>query len=119
MYHDSQYQPSLAMRFRHTSIAKNMFTHAEASFTPIVINNANGVTNMQMTDATAHVLNILQVNCESTDVSPEGLWGVVYLDNAIPRGWTKHQFAGHLADLKKLGLYRPMDQYFGRVKLED
>jgi len=75
---------------------------------------------MQMTDATAHVLNMLQVNCEITRKDADGEWGSVYLDNAKPHGWSKHQFAGHLADLKKLGLYYPSDSSaFGWVKLGD
>jgi len=72
-----------------------------------------------LTDASAHLLNILQVNTESTDTGPDGRWGIVYLDNAVPRGWSKHQFAGHLSDLKKAGLYKQIDGDFGRVKLED
>jgi hypothetical protein len=45
---------------------------------------------------------------------------MVYLDNAVPHGWSKHQFAGHLSDLKANGLYRPTsDSCFGEVKLED
>jgi hypothetical protein len=74
-----------------------------------------------MTEATAHLLNMLRVNSENTVTSEDGSrWGQVYLDNAIPHGWTRHQFAGHLSDLKKQGLYRPQyDNYFGDVKLED
>jgi len=72
-----------------------------------------------ITEASAHVLNLLQVSCEATETGPDGSWGIVYLDNAIPHGWTKHQFAGHLSDLKKSGLYKQMDGDFGKVKLED
>lgn len=73
----------------------------------------------KLTDATAHVLEMLRVNSESTEVYDGEEWGMVYLDNAIPRGWSKHQFAGHLSDLKANGLYRPTAySEFGEVKLD-
>jgi hypothetical protein len=72
-----------------------------------------------MTEATAHVLEMLRVSSESTRTDADGTeWGTVYLDNAIPNGWSKHQFAGHLSDLKKQGLYLPtFYPEFGEVKL--
>jgi hypothetical protein len=71
-----------------------------------------------LTEATAHALELLRVNSESTCTRADGDWGMVYLDNAIPYGWSKHQFAGHLSDLKKNGLYRQTsDSHFGEVKL--
>lgn len=72
-----------------------------------------------LTEATAHALELLRVNSESTWERDNGVWGMVYLPNAIPHGWSKHQFAGHLSDLKKNGLYmQTSDPYFGEVKLE-
>jgi len=71
-----------------------------------------------LTEATAHALELLRVNSESTCTRADGDWGMVYLDNAVPHGWSKHQFAGHLSDLKKNGLYRQTsDSHFGEVKL--
>ena len=71
-----------------------------------------------LTEATAHALELLRVNSESTVTRDGHEWGMVYLDNAIPHGWSKHQFAGHLSDLKANGLYRPTsDSHFGEVKL--
>lgn len=74
-----------------------------------------------LTEATAHALELLRVNSESECTRSDGSrWGMVYLDNAVPRGWSKHQFAGHLSDLKANGLYRPTsDSAFGEVRLED
>jgi len=74
-----------------------------------------------LTEATAHALELLRVNSESTCTREDGSrWGMVYLDNAVPYGWLKHQFAGHLSDLKSNGLYRPTsNSSFGEVKLED
>ena len=75
-----------------------------------------------LTEATNHALEILRVNSENTSTHKDGSrWGMVYLDNAVPRGWSKNQFAGHLGDLTKQGLYRPLsgDGCFGEVKLED
>ncbi|MEY5060829.1 MAG: hypothetical protein RIS45_750 [Planctomycetota bacterium] len=72
-----------------------------------------------LTEATAHVLELLRVNSESTEVHDGEEWGMVYLDNAIPHGWSKHRFAGHLSDLKSNGLYRPTAySEFGEVKLD-
>lgn len=73
-----------------------------------------------LTEATAHVLELLRVNSESTSHHADGsVWGTVYLDNAIPHGWSKHQFAGHLSDLKKNGLYRTTHySEFGEVLLD-
>jgi hypothetical protein len=73
-----------------------------------------------LTEATAHALELLRVNSESTCTEADGtVWGMVYLDNAVPHGWSKHQFAGHLSDLKSNGLYRPTyDDAFGEVKLD-
>lgn len=50
----------------------------------------------------------------------EQVWGVVYLDNALPSGWSYHKFAGHLSDLKAQGLYAPEgdDGVFGLVRTE-
>jgi len=73
----------------------------------------------KLTDATAHVLEMLRVNSEAVDVYDGEEWGTVYLDNAIPHGWSRHQFAGHLSDLKANGLYRPTAfKEFGEVKLD-
>ena len=73
-----------------------------------------------LTEATAHVLELLRVSSESTCTEADGtVWGMVYLDNAVPHGWSKHQFAGHLSDLKSNGFYRPTyDGAFGEVKLD-
>lgn len=72
-----------------------------------------------LTEATAHALELLRVNTENTIERDDGVWGMVYLDNAIPHGWSRHQFAGHLSDLKKNNLYRQTnDPDFGEVKLE-
>ena len=73
-----------------------------------------------LTEATAHALELLRVNSESTRTEEDGtVWGTVYLDNAIPHGWSKHQFAGHLSDLKAKGLYQPTCyRECGEVKLD-
>ncbi len=73
-----------------------------------------------LTEATAHALELLRVNTENTVEHKDGtVWGMVYLDNARPHGWSRHQFAGHLSDLKSNGLYRQTsDPHFGEVKLE-
>ena len=73
-----------------------------------------------LTEATAHALELLRVNSESIRTEEDGtVWGTVYLDNAIPHGWSKHQFAGHLSDLKANGLYQPTCyREFGEVKLD-
>ena len=74
-----------------------------------------------LTEATAHVLEMLRVNSESTRTEKDGTrWGTVYLDNAVPHGWSKHQFAGHLSDLKANGLYcQTYYPEFGEILLED
>ena len=74
-----------------------------------------------LTEASLHVLELLRVNSESTLTEANGLrWGTVYLANAIPHGFSKHQFAGHLSDLKDNGLYRPTNyKDFGEILLED
>ncbi len=42
----------------------------------------------------------------------------VYLDNAIPDGMNRHQFAGHLSSLEKQGLYKSQgDGSFGMVRI--
>lgn len=72
-----------------------------------------------LTEATALLLTHLRTNCESITERADGDWGMVYLDNAIPHGWSRHQFAGHLSDLKARGLYRTTgDDCFGEVLLE-
>ena len=72
-----------------------------------------------ITEASAHALELLRVNTENTIKREDGVWGMVYLDNARPRGWSRHQFAGHLSDLKANGLYRQTnDPDFGEVKLD-
>ncbi len=42
----------------------------------------------------------------------------VYLDNAIPGGMNRHQFAGYLSSLEKQGLYKSQgDGSFGMVRI--
>jgi hypothetical protein len=68
---------------------------------------------------TTIVLEELRANSESIRTGADGtVWGMVYLDNAIPAKWSRHKFAGHLSYLKANGLYRPTsDSHFGEVKL--
>lgn len=42
-------------------------------------------------------------------------WATVHLDNAA--FGTKESFAGTLASLRKKGLYRPIDRFFGDVRV--
>jgi hypothetical protein len=59
------------------------------------------------------VLASLRKNAEEVD----GIWGIVYLDNARVAGVSPHAFAGYLGALEKQGLYRPVDGYaWGEVK---
>jgi hypothetical protein len=72
-----------------------------------------------MSPNTTIALAALRAEKEAISTDANGVeWGMVYLDNAKPDGWTRHQFAGHLSDLKAQGLYRPTsDPAFGEVKL--
>jgi hypothetical protein len=74
----------------------------------------------EITEATAHVLEMLRVNSGVAVTQDGESWAPVYLDDAKPRGWSKQQFAGHLSDLKAAGLYRPTRiSNLGSVRLED
>jgi len=46
----------------------------------------------------------------------EGEFGVAYLDNAKPATMSGPTWAATLASLTKKGLYKPMDQFFGKIK---
>lgn len=55
---------------------------------------------------------------ESTCTEGPNTWGMVYLDNARPTGFSRHAFAGLLSSLERLGYYRKTgDRYFGEILL--
>lgn len=48
-----------------------------------------------------------------------GRWFSVYLDNAKPANMSGTAFAGHLAALTNIGLYKPVDGFaWGEVKID-
>ena len=68
----------------------------------------------------------MQTALEALRISPESSftrkadgtkWASVYLDNAIPAGWSGHKWAGVLGALEKAGYYSQLDGHFGDVKL--
>lgn len=66
------------------------------------------------------VLQALRSNTEGlTATNPDGsVFRQVYLDNAIPEGMPRHQFAGFLSALEGQGLYISQeDGAFGMVKV--
>ena len=74
------------------------------------------VIHPYLTDASAHALEHLRVN--SGAILDDG-WCVVHLADAKPHGWSQKQFAGHLANLERFGLYRPAAPGYGAVRLND
>ena len=66
------------------------------------------------------ILALLRNNHESTttELDTGKVWGTVCLDNARPKGFDKHKFAGHLSALEAKGFYKSEDQYFGEVLLK-
>lgn len=74
----------------------------------------------RMSLKTGMVFMSLRQNVESVFYENDtGTWGNVYLDNALPQGMTPRAFAGHLASLQKLGLYRSNgDDCFGDVLMD-
>ena len=73
-----------------------------------------------MTPDTALILNLLRAKVWKTDEDNKA-WGLVEIYCSLPEGWLLRKWKGHLAQLKKLGLYEaPMrGGCFGKVKLED
>ena len=73
-----------------------------------------------LTDAATTVLAALRSAAESYSRDIDNArWGMVYLDNARPRGMSRHQFAGYLSALKAEGLYaQTSDAAFGEVKMD-
>lgn len=60
----------------------------------------------------------LSASSESTCTEGPNTWGMVYLDNTRPDGFSRHVFAGLLSSLERLGFYRKTgDRYFGEVLL--
>jgi hypothetical protein len=63
------------------------------------------------------VLQSLRKNAEGYKEIWDGVtFRQVYLDNAIPSGMSRHQFAGYLSALEKEGLYKKVDGFFGMVR---
>lgn len=63
------------------------------------------------------VLASLRKHQESCD---DGIWALVYLDNARPDGVSIGAFRGALSYLSKFGLYKVVDGYaWGVVKMTD
>ena len=72
-----------------------------------------------MTNEAANVLASLRQNSEYTEPFNGVEWGMVYLDNARPKGMSEKSFRSHLAALSKQGLYRVEDGFaWGLVKVE-
>ena len=61
------------------------------------------------------VFQALLENTEGTTEYADGsIWGEVY----IPNIGSSHEIAGYLSALKKDGVYRPVADYFGQVKIK-
>lgn len=68
-----------------------------------------------MSDMSDLVLESLRKEVESKH---DNDWGVVYLDNARPKGMNDKQFRACLSALSRRNLYRVIDGYaFGMVRL--
>ena len=67
-----------------------------------------------MTPKMQQILDTLRANVEMTSENLDGSrWGDVY----IPNVGNTQELAGVLSALAKEGLYKPLDKFFGEVKL--
>lgn len=68
------------------------------------------MTTSQLTEKETTALEALRRNIETEDYPSQG-WGLVYLDNAIPSGWSIYTWRTMLSKLSSKGLYKVEDGY--------